>query len=38
MNAELDSMGYQTIPGKVPITFAKEKFYGIEFEEKENGR
>lgn len=37
MNEELQKQNYQIIPGKVPLAYAKEKFYGIEFEEKRNG-
>jgi len=37
MNNELHTAGYQIIPGKIPIAYAKEKFYGIDFEEVENG-
>ncbi len=39
LNRELEKKGYQTIPGRIPIAYAKEKFYGLEleFEEVENG-
>ena len=30
LNKELKSMGYQTIAGKCPIQFFKQKFYGLE--------
>ncbi len=33
MNDELKVKGYQTVAGKIPIAYAKEKFYGIDFEE-----
>ena len=38
MNDELKCQGYQTIPGRIPIAYVKEKFYGVDFEEAENGR
>ena len=38
MNQELDDKGYQTIRGKIPIAYVKEKFYGVDFGEVENGR
>ncbi len=37
LNRELEKKGYQTLPGKIPIAYAKEKFYGIDFQEVENG-
>ena len=37
MNEELHKAGYQVIAGKIPIAYAKEKFYGIDFEEENNG-
>lgn len=33
MNDELKEKGYQTVAGKIPIAYAKEKFYGLDFEE-----
>lgn len=30
LNKELKSMGYHTIAGKCPISFFKQKFYGLE--------
>lgn len=38
MNDELREKGYQTVQGKVSIKYAKEKFYGIDFEEVEDVR
>lgn len=35
MNDELREKGYQTVQGKISIKYAKEKFYGIDFEEVE---
>lgn len=36
MNQELDEKGYDTIRGKIPIAYAKDKYYGIDFGEVEN--
>ena len=33
MNAELESQGYRTVPGMIPITYVREKYYGFDFEE-----
>lgn len=33
MNDELKEKGYLTVAGKIPIAYAKEKFYGMDFEE-----
>ena len=30
LNKELKSMGYQTLAGKCPIAYFKQKFYGLE--------
>lgn len=37
LNKELDKQGYQTIPGRIPLAYAKEKFYGLDFEGDMNG-
>lgn len=29
LNKELKSMGYHTIAGKCPVSFFKQKFYGL---------
>ena len=36
MNEELQAKGYQTLPGKIPVAYAKEKFYGIDFDSVES--
>lgn len=36
LNDELKQKGYQTVAGKIPIAYAKEKFYGIDFEGEDN--
>ena len=33
LNKELEMKGYQTLPGKIPIAYAREKFYGLDFSE-----
>ena len=35
MNSELKIQGYIVIPGKVPVKYANQKFYGVDFESKE---
>lgn len=32
LNAELDSRGYLTLPGKVSVIYFHEKFYGMALE------
>ena len=38
MNIELESKGYRTVPGMIPITYAREKYYGLQLGELSNGK
>lgn len=38
MNDELRRNGYQIFPGRVPLAFVKQKYFGLTEEVFENGR